>query len=50
MLGNLEPEGLDISVTPLQASEEARTSEVMAEEIPTDQGLKASVHEIIEVD
>lgn len=50
MLGNLEPEGLDLSVTLLEASEEAGTSKVVVEEILTDRGLKASVHETVEVD
>lgn len=38
MLGDLEPEWIDLVIVPLEAVEEAGTSEIAAEELPTNIG------------
>lgn len=49
-IGDLEPEGLNIAIMPLEAGKEARRNEVMVEEVLTEGGHEAGVHEAIEVD
>lgn len=49
VVGDLEPEGLELVVAPLKAGEEAGTNEVVPEELPTNRGLEAEVHEVVEL-
>lgn len=50
MVGDLELEGSDLTVAPLEAGKEAGTSEAAAKEVLPDRGLEVGAHEAVEVD
>lgn len=47
---SLEPEELDHAIVPSEADKEVRPNEVAAKEVLKDKGLKAGMHEAVEVD
>lgn len=50
MLDDLEPEGPELEIVPLEAKEEAGTEKAVTKEVPTHRGLEEGIHEAIEVD
>lgn len=48
LVGDLEPVGSELVITPPKAGKEAGTNEIVAEKIPTQRGLEARVHEVVE--